>query len=182
MDEEKLARLSEYVAGIISGDRLEVDAIETAELEALRRSSLESVLETLEDDGLRLFDPALTTPRDVLAHLERSREAQDLSKSALAARAGLSRGHLGELLAAERPRPTLDTVLRLALALEEPLELVDAPATATSTPRDHEEDTTGRSIWASLAIGAAGIGALAGVVWRLWPRASTSRVKGEGER
>lgn len=181
MNEEKLARLGEYVAGIMSGARLELDAIESAELEGLRRSPLESVLEALAEDGLRLFDASLTTPGAVIAHLERVREARGLSKSALAARAGLSRGHLGEVLASARPRPTVDTVLRLALALEVPLELVEEERTEPPT-RSPDAEAPGRSIWASFAMATAGAMGLVGVVtvW-LWPRGATSRVKGGGE-
>lgn len=123
--EAEMARLTKYLRGFISGERLEVDVIDARELEALRRQPLRDWLGGVANSGCRIRGARGMTPRDVIELLEQVRNQLGLSKQELALRSGVSRGHLGTLLTAADPNPNLETVVRLALGLGFALEIVD---------------------------------------------------------
>jgi len=120
-----MARLTKYLRGFISGERLEVDVIDARELEALRRQPLRDWLGGVANSGCRIRGARGMRPRDVIELLEQVRNQLGLSKQELALRSGVSRGHLGTLLTAADPNPNLETVVRLALGLGFALEVVD---------------------------------------------------------
>jgi transcriptional regulator with XRE-family HTH domain len=62
------------------------------------------------------------THRRLGAVVRRLRKQRDLTQEQLAARAGLTQGHLSRLEAGERPNPGAVTLKRLARALDVPLE------------------------------------------------------------
>jgi DNA-binding XRE family transcriptional regulator len=62
---------------------------------------------------------------DVMRTLDDAREAMNLTKAELARRAGIRPGAVRRLFSAERPNPTLDTLIALAEVLE--LEIVPSP-------------------------------------------------------
>ncbi len=123
--EAEMARLTKYLRGFISGERLEVDVIDARELEALRRQPLRDWLGGVANSGCRIRGARGMRPRDVIELLEQVRNQLGLSKQELALRSGVSRGHLGTLLTAADPNPNLETVVRLALGLGFALEVVD---------------------------------------------------------
>ncbi len=123
--EAEMARLTKYLRGFISGERLEVDVIDARELEALRRQPLRDWLGGVANSGCRIRGARGMRPRDVIELLEQVRNQLGLSKQELALRSGVSRGHLGTLLTAVDPNPNLETVVRLALGLGFALEVVD---------------------------------------------------------
>jgi transcriptional regulator with XRE-family HTH domain len=63
-------------------------------------------------------------PRDVIELIESVRVGMEMTKLELARRSGVSRGHVQELLADPDPRPHVETVVRLAVGLDYPLEIV----------------------------------------------------------
>lgn len=62
---------------------------------------------------------------DVMRALDEARAAMNLTKAELARRAGIRPGAVRRLFSAERPNPTLDTLIALADVLE--LEIVPSP-------------------------------------------------------
>jgi transcriptional regulator with XRE-family HTH domain len=123
--EAEMARLTEYIRGFISGERIEVDVIDERELDALRRQPLRDWLGVVADSGCRIRGARGTTPRDIIDLLEQVRTQSGLTKLELASRSGVSRGHLSTLLTATDPNPTLETVVRIALGLGFALEVLD---------------------------------------------------------
>lgn len=124
--EAELEKLTKYIEGFISGERLEVDVIDARELDALRKQLLKEWLRTVERSGCRILGTRGNTPRDVMELIEAVRNQIDVSKQELARRSGVSRGHIGTLLTSEDPNPTLETTVRLSLGLGFALEVVDA--------------------------------------------------------
>lgn len=138
-----IERLTRYIHGFISGDRMEVDLIDTRELEALRRLPLSDWLAMLEKDGCRLRAARGNTVRDVLELLERVRRQTERSKQELSRRSGLSRGHLTSLFGEPNPSPTLETIIRLALGLDFRLEVLPAEDEAIDDGAAEEPDVAG---------------------------------------
>jgi len=178
MDEDELEALRKYVEGVMSGELDEVEIIRARSLEATLRTPLQEVLEELAARGRAL---ALgQTPRAILEALEAHREAAAMPKSTLAERAGLSRGHLADLLRAAAPRPTMETILRLAIALNDPLEVVDLEEAEVAAPASLsvERPDDARTPWGWIALGIAGTGATMGIVAWLVKGAATNARKG----
>lgn len=124
--ERELERMTTYVRGMITGLEGDFDVIDRRELDAARKQPLASLLSVLERAGLKIRGARGNRVEDVLDLFEAVRTQSEISKSALAQRSGISRGHIGELLRGGAPRPTLDTAIRLAVALDYPLAVVDA--------------------------------------------------------
>lgn len=124
--ERELERMTSYVRGMITGLEGDFDVIDRRELDAARKQPLATFLRELEIEGLKLRGALGNRVEDVLDLFEAVRTQSEISKSALAQRSGISRGHIGELLRGGSGRPTLDTAIRLAVALDYPLEVVEA--------------------------------------------------------
>lgn len=73
-----MARLTKYLRGFISGERLEVDVIDARELEALRRQPLRDWLGGVANSGCRIRGARGMRPRDVIELLEQVRLALGL--------------------------------------------------------------------------------------------------------
>lgn len=133
MDQDTLERLREHIARTMAGDLDEVELIRARSLYgSFLKKPLREVILDLELQGRALaLGP---TPRLIVTALDKQREAAGMSKSALADRAGISRGHLLDLLRAQDPRPTLATILRLAVALDDPFEVVPIGRRAPDRP------------------------------------------------
>ncbi len=130
---QDLERLSDYIRGVITGDRTDYDVIATRQIEALRRQPLAEYLEDLDDNGLKLQGAATNTPRGVLDLVESLRLAAGMTKTELSEKSGVSRSHLLGLLSNPSPRPLLGTAVRLSIALNYPLEVVEQPVEATTS-------------------------------------------------
>ncbi len=83
-----------------------------------RGPSLQVLLRVLDRLGLGVASVDAPTAAALVGHLDRCRESRRMSKRTLAERAGVDRTNLQQLLSAADPDPRLDTVLRLAAALE----------------------------------------------------------------
>ncbi|HRI09461.1 MAG TPA: helix-turn-helix transcriptional regulator, partial [Nannocystaceae bacterium] len=97
--------------------------MDAAELERALESggrgpSLQVLLRVLDGLGLGLVGVEAPTAAALVLHLDRCRESRGISKRVLAERAGVDRTNLQQLLSSKEPDPRLDTVLRLAAALE----------------------------------------------------------------
>lgn len=123
--ERELERVTTYVRGLITGRGADFDVIDRREIEAARKRPLADLLAELEREGLKIRGTRGNRVEEVLDLFEAVRTQTDVSKAALAQRSGISRGHLSELFGGRAPRPTLDTAVRLAVALDYPLAIVD---------------------------------------------------------
>jgi len=126
--ERELERVTSYVRGVITGLSTDFDVIDRREIEALRKLPLSQFLEKLERSGLKIRGARGNQVEDILDLFETVRTQSEISKAALALRSGISRGHLSSLLRRRDPRPTFDTAVRLAVALDYPLVVIDAKA------------------------------------------------------
>lgn len=152
-----IERLTLYVRGLITGDRPYFDAIDTRELDALRRVSFNEILKTIKADGYTIRGATGHDARDVLRLLDRVRQQLDIGIQSWADRAGLNRSHVTSLILKTDSRPTVETVLRLAVALDFPLEIVrndpegrfdDAevvPTASATKPRREESQSQSQS-------------------------------------
>ena len=101
------------------------------------RLPLLALLEIMSAEGVKLRGARDNTPRAVVDLLEGDRRQKEISVRQLAIDAKLSRGNLSELLRAAEPNPTIETVVRIAVAIGLDLETVPlderaAQATASS--------------------------------------------------
>lgn len=124
--ERELERVTTFVRGLLTGHGSEFDVIDRREIEAARKRPLADLLAELERDGLKIRGTRGNRVEDVLDLFEAVRTQMEVSKAALAQLAGISRGHVSELFNGAASRPTLDTVIRLSVALDYPLSIVDA--------------------------------------------------------
>ena len=96
------------------------DAEELAQVLEGRSANLRLrvILEILDRLGLGLVDVHPSTPAMVLRHLEACQKRKGISQRVLAKKANLERTNMAKLLRDEDPDPNLETVLKLAEALE----------------------------------------------------------------
>ena len=88
------------------------------------RLPLLALLEIMGAEGVKLRGARDNTPRAVVDLLEGDRRQKEISVRQLAIDAKLSRGNLSELLRAAEPNPTIETVVRIAVAIGLDLETV----------------------------------------------------------
>lgn len=123
--DQDLERITGYVRGIITGDRLRLDVIERREMEALSRRPLADFLAELAAARLKIRGARGNEIRDVLDLLASVMTQNGVSKAELARRSLVSRGHIINLFKdGGDPRPTMETTVRIAVALEYPLSVV----------------------------------------------------------
>jgi transcriptional regulator with XRE-family HTH domain len=104
-------------------------------LEATQRApSLGVVLHLLERLGLGIVGVEPATVAGLLTHLESCRATRPVSLRMLAERAGVDRNNLKRLLTSQDQDPRLDTILRLASALECDLVIAALRQPATVVP------------------------------------------------
>lgn len=134
-------------------DRLGLQSEETAHLVGMDQKQLErllnfpelgpslkQVLQVLDGLGLGIVGVEPLTSAMVVRWLDRCREARNMTKVALAERAECNRTHLTFMFQHQDPDPKLETVLKLALALECELRIeqrreIPRPVVDTSAPK-----------------------------------------------
>ena len=166
VDQDELNRITRYIRGFITGRREDFDVIDLRALDALRRRSLASVLSEYHEEDLQVRGVDGNTTRDAMALMESIREDLGLSLNELSRRSGISRGHVGALLSNSAKNPTLESLVRLSIALECPIELVDLPApeqSATSSTEDSKEPSLWQSVRGVAGPTLLGLGMLAGI-------------------
>lgn len=122
--ERDIARLTKHVQGKLTGDIEDGDEIDRREVSALRRVPIKIILLMLETERRKIRGARGNAPRDVLELLDQVRRQLGVSKQELARRSGVSRGHIAEMIRSSDPRPTLETVVRLAAGLDFALEII----------------------------------------------------------
>ncbi|MCB9754488.1 MAG: helix-turn-helix transcriptional regulator [Myxococcales bacterium] len=122
--ERDIARLTRHVHGALTGEHDEIDEIDSREVSALRRVPLQVILLMLEAGRRKIRGARGNTPRDVIDLLDQVRRQLSVSKLELARRSGVSRGHITDMIKSSDPRPTLETVVRLAVGLDYALEVI----------------------------------------------------------
>lgn len=123
--DQDLKRITDYVRGLITGDIPRLDAIDRRAMEDLRRRSLASFLAELDAARLKIRGAGGNEVGDVLELLASVMTQSDISRTELSRRSGVSRGHIVEIFReGAEPRPTIETILRLAVGLEYPLAVV----------------------------------------------------------
>ena len=120
----EIQKMMGYVRSTVAGAPVEFDVIDQRAIKAVLRQPLETWLLKLSLSGCKIRGTKGNLPRDVLALIEAVRVGMDMSKQELARRSGISRGHVHDLLADPDPRPHVETVVRLAVGLDHPLEVV----------------------------------------------------------
>jgi transcriptional regulator with XRE-family HTH domain len=139
--DQEIDRLTGYIRGLITGVRPRLDAIDTRAMEALRRRPFAEFLADLDEDGLQLRGARSNRVADILDLFATIKAQLELSTVELSRRSGVSRGHIQELLTRRRAdvRPSLETIVRLAVGLEYPLFIV-----AQGKPSDDADVTPPR--------------------------------------
>ncbi len=122
----ELERLTGYVRSVVTGVQVEYDVIDQRAIQAVLRQPLYMWLLKLTEAGCKIRGTRGNSPRDLLDLIEQVRAGMRMSKQDLSRRSGVSRGHVNELLADPDPRPLVETVVRLAVGLDFPLEVVGA--------------------------------------------------------
>lgn len=120
----EIQQLMGYVRSTVAGAPVEFDVIDQRAIKAVLRQPLDSWLLKLSLAGCKIRGAKGNLPRHVLELIEAVRVGMDMSKQELARRSGVSRGHVHDLLADPDPRPHVETVVRLAVGLDHPLEVV----------------------------------------------------------
>lgn len=167
VDQDELNRLTRYIRGFITGRREEFDVIDTRILDALRRRPLAEVLSEYHEQGLQVRSAGGKRPQDVMALMESVRERRGLSKKEVSERSGISRGHVRTLLSDSAQNPTLESLIRLSIALDWPIELayVPAPERLNTSPSAQSKEP---SLWRSVGVVAGstllGLGMLTGIL------------------
>lgn len=121
----EMQQLMGYVRSVVTGAEAEFDVIDQRAIKTTLRQPLYVWLLKLAEAGCKVRGARGNTPRDVLELIEQVRVGLDISKVELARRSGVSRGHVYELLGNQDPRPLVETVVRLAVGLDFPLEVVE---------------------------------------------------------
>ena len=120
----EVQQLMGYVRSTVAGAPVEFDVIDQRAIKAVLRQPLDSWLLKLSLAGCKIRGAKGNLPRHVLELIEAVRVGMNMSKQDLARRSGVSRGHVHDLLADPDPRPHVETVVRLAVGLDHPLEVV----------------------------------------------------------
>jgi len=120
----EIQQLMVYVRSTVSGAPVEFDVIDQRAIRAALRQPLDAWLLKLSLAGCKIRGTRGNMPRDLIDLIESVRVGLQMSKQELARRSGVSRGHVQELLADPEPRPHVETVVRLAVGLDFPLEVI----------------------------------------------------------
>ena len=120
----EMQQLTSYVRSVVTGAQIEFDAIDQRAIRAALRQPLYMWLLKLAQAGYRIRGTRGNSPREVIDLIEQVRVGVGMTKQELARRSGVSRGHVQELLADQDPRPLVETIVRLAVGLGFPLEIV----------------------------------------------------------
>jgi transcriptional regulator with XRE-family HTH domain len=120
----ELELLTKFVRGVVIGPRVNLDAVDEKAVEALRREPLHAWLLKVARSGCKVRGAQDNSVREVLELLEQVRSQSGISKQELARRSGVSRGHLSELFGLTESRPVMETIVRIAVGLDFPLEVV----------------------------------------------------------
>jgi transcriptional regulator with XRE-family HTH domain len=169
VEQEQLNKLRSYIAGIISGEREDFDFVDIHECEVLRRRSLALVLLEYQVAGKRIWPARENRPADLLHIVERARSANGMSKKDLAVRSGISRGHVTKLLSESgrlSANPTLETLVRFAIAIGWPLKIADLEPAPEPEPASAPESKGVQ--WKKVGVYGAstvlGVGVIASIV------------------
>ncbi|WAS95023.1 helix-turn-helix domain-containing protein [Nannocystis punicea] len=154
MREEGFKTLMEYVRGMIRGERPDIDVVTARALEALRRQPLAVLLAELAASNCKIRGARGNTSGDVLDLLEQVRVQTGVSKQELSRRSGVSRGHIIALLG-DSANPTLETIVRLAIGLGFPLEVVSQTESNLDDGKVEDELQTGMDEASPASEGAA---------------------------
>ncbi len=137
--------LTRYVRGVVAGPRIQLDAVDEQAVEALRREPLHAWLLRVARAGCKVRGARGNSVREVIDLLAQVHSQSGISQVELARRAGISRGRLGELFGPSETRPLMETIVRIAVGLDFPLEVVahgehlddgpapESPSASTST-------------------------------------------------
>lgn len=144
--------LTRYVRGVVTGPRARLDAVDEKTVESLRREPLHAWLLRLARAGCKVRGARGNSVREVLDLLEQVMNQMGVTKQELARRSGVSRQRLTELFSPVESRPMLETIVRIAVGLGFPLEVVaeggeqldDAPTEANGG-QDGSTDAQGGS-------------------------------------
>ena len=120
----ELQQLMGYVRSVVSGTRIEYDYVDRRMIQDVLRQPLHMLLLKLASAGCKIRGSTGNSPREILDLIEKVRTGMGMSKAELSWRSGVSRGHVNELLNNPDPRPLVETVVRLAVGLGFPLEVV----------------------------------------------------------
>ena len=121
----EMQQLMGYVRSVVTGAETDFDVIDQRAIKTTLKQPLYMWLLRLAEAGCKIRGARGNTPRDVLELIEQVRVGVGISKLELAKRSGVSRGHVYELLGNPDPRPLVETIVRLAVGLDFPLEVVD---------------------------------------------------------
>lgn len=168
----ELQQLMGYVRSVVSGTRIEYDYVDRRMIQDVLRQPLHMLLLKLASAGCRIRGSTGNSPREVIELIEKVRTGMGMSKAELSWRSGVSRGHVNELLNKPDPRPLVETVVRLAVGLGFPLEVVsvknaplddaDPVTTEAPSPTDPpktDEDTPTSGWHQAGSVGAGFVGA-----------------------
>lgn len=122
--EGELELLTRYIRGVVTGPRAQLDLVDEKSVEVLRREPLHAWLLKIARSGCKIRGARGNSVKEVLALLEDARSQYGISKTELSRRSGVSRGHLAEMFGRIEPRPVMETIVRLAVGLGFPLEVV----------------------------------------------------------
>ena len=142
---EEFRTLTEHIRGVMRGQILDVDAITRQQLETYGKRPLIVFLAELTLANCKIRGTRGNRPEDVLELLEQVRIQKRISRQEWSQRSLVSRAHILELLRAN-PNPKLVTVVRLAIGLDFPLEIVSQSAESlddvqVEPPTTHEAHT-----------------------------------------
>lgn len=146
--------LTRYVRGVVAGPRIPLDAVDEQAVEVLRREPLHAWLLRVARAGCKVRGARGNSVREVLELLAQVHSQSGTSQVELARRAGISRGRLGELFGPTETRPLMETIVRIAVGLNFPLEVVaqgehlddgpaqESPSTSASEASDWQQAGT----------------------------------------
>lgn len=165
--DDEIELLTRYVRGVVMGPRAKLDAIDEKAVASLRREPLHAWLLRLAEARCKLRGTRGNSVREVLHLLEQMMNQIGVTKQELARRSGVSRQRLTELFGPIESRPLLETIVRIAVGLDFPLEIIaedeedldDGPATETTPPPGSSEGVRGEpDLHNAGVVGAAVVG------------------------
>lgn len=177
--------LTRYVRGVVTGPRARLDAVDEKVVESLRREPLHAWLLKLARAGCKVRGARGNSVREVLDLLEQVMNQTGVTKQELARRSGVSRQRLTELFSPIESRPQLETIVRIAVGLDFPLEVVterdeqlDDGPTDASGAQDGSTDAQAEPGWRNA--GAFGTAMLGGSLFPLLGKGGSMAYVGGG--
>jgi DNA-binding phage protein len=156
--------LTKYVRGVVAGPRIHLDAVDEQAVEVLRREPLHAWLLRIARAGCKVRGARGNSVREVIELLAQVHSQSGISQVELARRAGISRGRLGELFGPTETRPLMETIVRIAVGLNFPLEVVaqgehlddgPAPTSPSASTFGRESDWQQAGTFAACMLGGA---------------------------